>query len=353
MARSEFIIGFDDIILITGSSGFIGSRVVSTLLKYGFTNLRCFVRSSSNLASLNKIIKDYNNANIKIINGNLLSRDDCRNAIEGVSVIFHLAAVAEKSFAGSFMNNVLTTRNLLDATFQDKSLKRFLNVSSFAVYSNLNIKRGGMLDETCEVEKQLVERCEAYTFGKMKQDEMVMEYGRKYNTPYVIVRPGAVYGPGKSPITSRVGIDTFGIFMHLGGSNRIPLTYVDNCAEAMVLAGITKGVDGEVFNIVDDDLPTSREFLYLYKKNVKKFNTIYIPYSLFHFFCYLWEKYADWSKGQLQPVFNRRRCAAYWKGNQYTNQKMKEMLGWEPKVPTRDGLNRYFKFCKDNKNGHA
>ena len=55
----------------------------------------------------------------------------------------------------------------------------------------------------------------------------------------------------------------------MGGSNTIPFTYVDNCAEAIVLAGLVKGVDGEALNIVDDDLPSSREFLRLYKNNVR------------------------------------------------------------------------------------
>ena len=85
----------------------------------------------------------------------------------------------------------------------------------------------------------------------------------------MIVRPGVVYGPGNKGITGRVGLGTFGLFLHLGGSNEIPLTYVDNCADAIVLAGIKGGVDGEVFNVVDDDLPTSRKFLRLYKKNVR------------------------------------------------------------------------------------
>ena len=106
---------------------------------------------------------------------------------------------------------------------------------------------------------------------------MVEEYGRRFGIPYVILRPGAAYGPGDRGITGRVGIDTFGVFLHLGGSNRIPLTYVDNCAEAIVLAGLVKGVDGEVFNVVDDDLPTSRNFLRRYKKSVRSFRSLYIP----------------------------------------------------------------------------
>ena len=65
-----------------------------------------------------------------------------------------------------------------------------------------------------------------------------------------------------------------------GRSNPFPVTYVDNCAEAIVLAGVTTGVDGEVFNVVDDNLPTSRRFLRLYKQNVKRFGSLYIPHSL-------------------------------------------------------------------------
>jgi nucleoside-diphosphate-sugar epimerase len=112
------------------------------------------------------------------------------------------------------------------------------------------------------------------------------------------------------------------------------------------LPGIRQGVDGEVFNIVDDDLPTSREFLRMYKKYVEKFPSIYLPYKMFHLFCYLWEKYSVWSQGQLPPAFNRKRCAAHWKPTRYTNQKVKEMLGWKPTVPIHEGLNRYFDYMK-------
>jgi nucleoside-diphosphate-sugar epimerase len=188
---------------------------------------------------------------------------------------------------------------------------------------------------------------DAYTFAKVKQDELVAEYGQRFGTPYVIVRPGSVYGPGKEAITGRVGIDTFGVFMHLGGSNRIPLTYIDNCCDAIVLAGVTPGVEGEVFNIVDDDLPSSRQFLRQYKRNVKRFPSIFIPHSASYVLCRLWEKYSDWSKGQLPPVFNRRRWNSEWKKTRYSNEKLKAKLGWTPKVSMREGLNRYFAGCRE------
>lgn len=354
MRKDDFIIDYDDLILITGSNGFIGSKLVEVLLSYGFRKLRCFVRPSGNLTALNQVIASHNNGGVEVFKGNLLSRDDCKKAVAGASVIFHLAAGIEKTFPGSFMNSVITTRNLLDSTLEGGTLRRFLNVSSFAVYSNMNMNRGALLDETCELESRLIERYEPYVFAKIKQEELVKEYGRKFNIPYVIVRPGAVYGPGvKQPITARVGIDTFGFFLHLGGLNRIPLTYVENCAEAMVLAGIKKGIDGHVFNIVDDDLPTSRKFLRMYKKNVGNLKSIYVPYRIFFFLCYLWEKYSKWSKGQLPPVFNRRRCAAYWKGNRYTNQKLKDLLGWKPRVCFEEACKRYFESLKKKAEANA
>lgn len=349
MKEDDLIINFDDLILITGANGFIGSKVVKTLLTYGFRNLRCFVRPSSNLTTLSKTISSLNDKGIKIVKGNLLSLNDCKKATEGVSIIYHLAAGIDKSFPGAYMNSVVTTKNLLDSAIQNKNLKRFLNVSSFAVYSNINIKRDSFVDEKCEVDNHPELRYEAYTYGKFKQDELVLEYNREYGIPYVIVRPSVVFGPGKKSIPSRVGIGTFGIFLHLGGSIQVPLTYIDNCAEAIVLAGIKKGVNGEVFNIVDDNLPTSKEFLRMYKKNVGHFKSIYIPYPVFYFFNYLWEKYSKWSKGQLPPLFNRRRCAVYWKGNRYSNEKLKNLLGWAPRVSFDEALRNYFKYQKETR----
>jgi hypothetical protein len=105
-----------------------------------------------------------------------------------------------------------------------------------------------------------------------------------------------------------------------------------------------KGADGEVFNVVDDDLPTSRRFLKIYKENVRHFKSLYVPYRLFYLFSYLWEKYAVWSEGQLPPVFNRRSCETFWKGNQYSNKKIKEFLGWKQMISTDESLCRYVKY---------
>jgi nucleoside-diphosphate-sugar epimerase len=330
-----------DCILITGSSGFIGSRVVDVLLQHGFANLRCFVRSSNRLGRLQNALSRVEAAkNVELVKGDLLSRDDCRKATEGVSIIYNLAAGMEKSFAGAFMNSALATRNLMDAFLECGRPKRFVNVSSFAVYSNLGLKRGALLDEDCPLEDAPQERFDAYGFGKLKQEELVKEYGKKYKLPYVIVRPGYVFGPGKTELNGRVAINTFGFFIQVDGSHLLPLTFVDNCAEAIVLAGLKAGIEGEVFNVVDDELLTSRQFLREYKKKEPGFS-VRIPYFVAHALCLLWEKYSKWSKNQLPPAFNRRRCAAEWKGNRYSNQKLKDRLGWKPRVPMNEAMARF------------
>src|SRR5438876_1665540 len=293
--NSDYIVSRDERISVTGSSGFIGAKVVEKLIECGFTNLRCFVRPSSNLSRLRYWLNNVDaETKVEFVRGDLLSRDDCRAAAEGISIIYHLAAGMEKSFAGAFMNSALATRNLMDGFLQFGKPKRFVNVSSFAVYSNLTLKRGALLDETCALEDAPQERFDPYCFGKLKQEELVKEYGRQRKLPYVIIRPGAVFGPGKQALSGRVGIDTFGFFIHLGGSNRLPLTFVDNCAEAIVLAGLKRDVNGEIFNVVDDEPVTSRQLLEAYKKTVKPFFSVRFPYFLAFGMSFLWEKYSKW-----------------------------------------------------------
>lgn len=348
MEDGSEIIGSEDPILITGAAGFIGLRLVENLIERGFRNLRCFVRPSSAAQKLETIATRHPDRIVKIIKGNLLSKSDCASATTDTAVIFHLAAgTGEKSFPDAFMNSVVATRNILDASLKSKSLRRFVNVSSFTVYTNEKKPRGQILDESCPIEEHPELRGDAYCFAKVKQDELVTEYGKQYGIPYVIVRPGAVYGPGKKQITGRVGLGTFGVFLHMGGSNRIPFTYVDNCVDAIVLAGLKRGIDGEVFNVVDDELPSSRRFLKLYKQNVRRFHSIYVPRVMSYLLCVAWEKYAIWSEGQLPPAFNRKRWHVEWKKTNYSNEKVKARLGWTPRVSMTDGLRRFFEGCRE------
>ena len=350
MAQNEndMIIGLDDPILVTGSTGFIGSRLVENLLERGFRNVRCFARVSSNPDKKSALsVPRPGGGHAEFITGNLLSKEDCIAAMKDVRVVYHLAAGrGEKSFPDAFMNSVVTTRNLLEAAVVHGCLQRFVNISSFSVYSNAHNPGGRLLDETAPVDPHPETQGDAYSYAKLKQDAIVEEYGKKYAIPYAIVRPGYVYGPGNKAITGRVGIRTFGPFLHLGGSNTIPFTYVDNCADAIAVVGLKPGLDGEAFNVVDDDLCSSRKFLKLYKRNVRPFRSYYVPHFASYALCYVWEWYSKWSEGQLPATFNVGKWRTFWKKTRYTNQKLKTRAGWTPKVSTAEGFRRYFESCK-------
>ena len=177
-------------ILVTGAAGFIGRSVVETLLRHGFQNVRCLVRPSSNIETLAKL-REQSEGRVQIVKGNLLSRTDCDAICNGVALVYHLAAASDKSFSGSFLNSVVPARNLLETVAPQPGFKRFVNVSSFAVYSNLALGRSDILDESCPLESDPVGRCDSYCYGKLRQDELVLKYGRERKVPYVIVRPGA------------------------------------------------------------------------------------------------------------------------------------------------------------------
>ena len=126
IADDAYLIGPEDLILITGATGFIGVKVVESLLERGFRNLRCFARPSSKTAELKALVGRYRGARIETVTGNLLSRDDCVTAARNAAVIIHLAAgTGQKSYADAFMNSVVTTRNLLEAAHADRCSAAF------------------------------------------------------------------------------------------------------------------------------------------------------------------------------------------------------------------------------------
>jgi hypothetical protein len=79
---------------------------------------------------------------------------------------------------------------------------------------------------------------------------------------------------------------------------------------------------------------------------VKSFRSIYVPHFMSYLLCLLWERYSDWSDGQLPPVFNRGLWHAMWKNTRYSNEKLKRRLEWKQHIPTREGLRRHMESCR-------
>ncbi len=329
-------------ILITGSGGFLGKRLVERLLAHGLTDLRCMLRDTSKGAALAQIASAYPDAKVELFAANLKNQPELAAALAGVSIVIHAAAALKGSPAEMFLDSVVASRNLLDAivALPEPQRPRVVLISSFGAMGVPSLARGAMVDETVPMETRPADR-DLYSYTKLRQEQMFWEYRERFGIELVVLRPGVIYGPGGGRFSTRVGLSMFGQFLHLGGSNLLPLTYVDNCAEAIVVAALTPAAAGQVYNVVDDDLLTSRQYLALYTKQVKPTRSIPVPYPVLLWGSGLVERYSIRSKGQLPAIFTPYKTKAMWGGNRFSNVKLKA-LGWKPIVSTSDGLERTF-----------
>lgn len=328
-------------ILVTGATGYLGKRLVALLLQRGSTRVSALHRPGAELPSA-----WADRPEVTPVEGNLLDSALCERLVQSKTVIYHLAAQrGTKSVPEAVMNTVVATRNLWAAAAASGHSPKCVLVSSFTVYDNAR-RRGPVLDEDTPLEQDPEGRGEAYCYAKVFQETVSNRYSDALDMR--IVRPGAIYGENSGSLSSRVGIGTFGIFLHLGGGNPIPLTYVDNCAWATALAGTARASNGDVFNIVDDDLPSSADLLRRYREEVASIRYLSLPKPMSWALCSLWEQYSRRSKRQLPNAYNRKMWANTWRRTSFSNQRLRSQLKWSPLVSTEEGLNRYFHAMKEN-----
>jgi len=263
-------------ILVTGAAGFLGKALIERLLAHGYSDIRCNVRRGADISKLNALVQQRPLIRLDYCVTDLRYREDAARAVDGVQLIFHLAAGKKGTAADLFLNSAVASRNLLDAV-ADRKPTRIVLVSSFGVYGVAALGRGARVNEHTVLEPHPEWR-DHYSYSKLRQEQLFWEYQQRYGFELVVLRPGVIYGPDGGHFSNRVGLMIGKWQLHLGGNNLLPLSYVDNCAEAVVVAGTHEAAAGQVYNVHDDDLPTCREYLRAYKKNVAKIRSISVPY---------------------------------------------------------------------------
>jgi nucleoside-diphosphate-sugar epimerase len=203
------------------------------------------------------------------------------------------------------------------------------------VYEVATLNRKAIVNEDTPLEAHPEQR-DHYSHAKLRQEQLFWEYQRRLGFQLIVLRPGVIYGPGGSHFSSRVGLKLGSWLLHCGGNNQLPLTYVENCAEAVVLAG-TCGAAGEVYNVHDTDLVTCREYLRAYQKYAENIHSISIPYWGMQLLSKVLARYNAYSKGQLPAVVTPYKTASLWKGSRFDNSKLRS-IGWRQLVPTSEGL---------------
>lgn len=337
-------------ILITGASGFLGRAVVERLLARGEFDLRCLVRPGSDLAGLDEVRNRYPDVRIEYMVGNLALPDDAVRAVDRIDTIFHLAAGMRGLPASIFVDSVVASRCLCDAV-QDR-MRRLVLVSSLGVYGTSFMGTDHPVEENTKLDPH-PEKRNVYFHAKIWQEHLFREQAEQGKVDLVVVRPGVLYGKGNPNrgFPSRVGIAIGHFLVMLGGTHVLPLTHVTNCAEAVVVAGLSPTASGHSYNVVDDDLPTARQYLNGYRKKVKKVPAIDLPFPVAMLLSEVVEKYHASSRGQIPAVLTPYETSAMCKGHRFDNRKIKT-LGWKQIVPTAEAMHETFEYLRASLNGH-
>lgn len=321
---------------VTGGTGFLGRRLVRSLLNEENMIVRCLVRPTSDTQPLLTELDQEQQDRLEIHRGAFSDIGFMESHFAGSDVVYHLAAALGGSTSTMFLNTVIPTRALMLAA-ANANVRRFVLISSMGVYGTQTVSRWGILDEQTPIDPRPEER-DAYTFSKVRQEQVCRDLSHELELPIVIVRPGVIYGPGRSVLTSRVGLSVGPLLIRMGGGQHLPYTFVENCAEGIKLAGLVAGIEGETFNLVDDDLPTGNRILKLVRKHGQRIRSVWVPRALIGPLSAIYAGYSRWTEGQLPPVLTPYKCAAMWKPLRYSNAKAKHKLNWRPKISTEDGL---------------
>lgn len=324
-------------VLVTGATGFLGRRLVYELVAEGW-NVRCLLRPSSRVEELRAFIPVVLWDQVEIVRGDLMNTNDCDRALEGIDTVYHVAAGLTGGPAPLFLNTVIPTRRLLEACRKTEP-RRFVLVSSLGVYAAASLKKNAVLDETCPVDPQPHLR-DPYTYSKVVQEQAAWEAHREHGLPLVVIRPGVIYGPGRGVLSNRIGLSLGGRLLRIGGGRQLPYVFVDHCATALKHAGTAPDVVGEAFNVLDDELPTGRQVLRMYRRAGRRVRSFWLPQCSIGPLSSLYEAYSRWSQGQLPPVITRYRSDSIWKPLRFTNAKARDRLRWQPHLSFEETFRR-------------
>jgi len=237
-------------VLVTGADGFIGSHLIDALFEEGY-EIRSFVyyNSFNSWGWLDTLQKEKLKE-IDVIAGDIRDPNGVREAMEGIDIVFHLAALIAIPFSyhspDSYVDtNIKGTLNVLQAG-RDMGTKRILVTSTSEVYGTAQYVP---IDETHPYQGQ-----SPYSATKIGADRLAESFYRSFDMPITIVRPFNTYGPRQS---NRAVIPTI-ITQLLAGKEEIKLgsltptrdfNYVKDTANGFIELSKSVSTIGEEVNI--------------------------------------------------------------------------------------------------------
>jgi len=244
-------------ILVTGGSGFIGKRLVKKLVQGG-NRVRILSHQEWKLEDIRRVFGE----GVTILKGDVSNLNDVKRAVAGVRKVFHLAAAMKGQWNYHLDTTLLGTENVCKACLSS-GVRDLVYVSTLNVYKASAYPRNGQVGEDFRYEDH-PERRGAYSHAKLRAEKIVREFQADHSAELniVIIRPGLVYGPGGAVFPKDVGVRVGRHWAVLfgNGRRRLPLVYVDNLVDALLLFSGGSNIRQGIFNVVDSEYHSQKEF---------------------------------------------------------------------------------------------
>jgi nucleoside-diphosphate-sugar epimerase len=219
-------------VLVTGGTGFIGSHLVEALIK---ENYEVVV-----LDNLSQGRREWLPSQASFMEGDITDVQVCKEAVKGVSAVFHLAAMSRvapsiEKFEFCTEQNIIGTQNLLIAS-RDAKVKKFIYSGSSSYYGD---------NEPPYHEDQVPGCLNPYALSKYVGEQFCLMFTRIYNLPTVVLRYFNVYGPrqpreGSYALVLGVFLDSWKknkpLIIHGDGSQRRDFVHVRDVVQANIKA---------------------------------------------------------------------------------------------------------------------
>ena len=312
----------DKKVLVTGAGGFIGSHLTERLVELG-AKTRAFVRYSST-GSWGWLDQSPLKNDVEVVLGDIRDQDTVTHALDGVDIVFHLAALIAIPYSyqaplSYVRTNIEGTLNVLQAA-QRAGSEIVVHTSTSEVYGTA---RTVPIDESHPLQGQ-----SPYSASKIGADKIAESFYLSFGLPVVTVRPFNTFGPRQS---ARAVIPTI-VTQALNGSeirlgNLEPtrdLNFVADTVEGFIKAAETPKAVGETINLGSGREISIRDLATLILKLMNRD----IPITL--------------EGARVRPENSEvdRLCA--------DSRKGQSILGWTPKYSLEEGLSATIAWIREN-----
>jgi nucleoside-diphosphate-sugar epimerase len=319
-------------VLVTGGTGFIGRHLVRRLVETG-ARVRLLVRPSSDLDALSDVAD-----HLEFFPGNLKAAGSLDAAVEGIDTVFHLGAATREGWQQAEQASVLGTGCLLKKA-RGRGVRRFVYVSSMAVYDFGQMRPGAVVDESAPLEFHPHLR-NAYARSKCEAEALARSYLHASDMVLTIVRPGAVYGPGgPAHIPPTIRMVGGKVALAIGGGQRqVPLLYVEDLIDALLRIATSSTAAGKIYNVVSDPPVSEADYVWAYSQ-ARGRQILVIPLPrwpfvlLAHVFDFVQRKTRNNSQSDVFRSLRRITNPVV-----FSAAAIQKELGWRVRMGVEDGI---------------